>query len=76
MKLNEMKEGTGGSISEIRGTAEFQRRVTSVGITLGNRIEMIQNDRKNPVMLYVRNTTLALDRKDSEKIEVEEKAND
>lgn len=70
MKLIDMKEGTGGYISQILGTAEFQRRITSVGITIGNRVEVLQNDKKNPVMLYVRNTTLALNRKDSGQIEV------
>ena len=75
MRLSEMKEGTRAEISAIRGGAEFQRRITSVGISLGNSIEMMQNDKRNPVMLYVKNTTLALNRKDSELIEVEVRTN-
>ncbi|NCC44915.1 MAG: ferrous iron transport protein A [Clostridia bacterium] len=72
MKLDEMKEKNSGSITKIQGTAEFQRRITSVGLTIENKVEMIQNDKHNPIMMYVRNTTLAMNRRDGANIEVEE----
>jgi ferrous iron transport protein A len=72
MKLNEMKENNSASITRIHGTAEFQRRITSVGLTIGSEVEMIQNDKHNPIMMYVRNTTLAMNRRDGANIEVEE----
>lgn len=71
MKLNEMKESMMGTISAIHGADEFQRRITAVGLALHNPITMVQNDKKTPVMLYVRNTMLAVNRQDCELIEVE-----
>lgn len=71
MKLNEMKENNSASITRIHGTAEFQRRITS-RTTIGSEVEMIQNDKHNPIMMYVRNTTLAMNRRDGANIEVEE----
>lgn len=72
MKLNEMQEKCSANITGISGTPEFQRRITSVGLAIGSRVEMVQNDKHNPIMMYVRNTTLAMNRRDSANIEVEE----
>ncbi len=71
LNLQEMNEGATGRICMVGGTEQFQRRVTSVGLTPGCRFEIVQNQKKCPILLYARNTLLALDRSDCKNISVE-----
>ncbi|MBQ6026579.1 MAG: ferrous iron transport protein A [Lachnospiraceae bacterium] len=71
MVLTEAKEGMTGRIRSVGGTPEYQRRITSVGLTPGCVFNVIQNRTKQPVLIYARNTQIALDRSDCEKIETE-----
>lgn len=71
MQLNEVKEGQSGLIRAVNGSVTFQRRVAAVGITPGCRFTVVQNPKRYPVLLQVRSTMLALDRKDCEEISVE-----
>ena len=71
-KLNELGDGSCGTIVAI--TVErcvFQSRITSIGLTIGSRIEVIQNPKKQPVLLYNRDTMVALNKNEAEKIMVE-----
>ena len=71
MKIDQMKEGESGAIKHVGGGPDFQRRITAVGITPGSRFEIIQNIIKYPILLNIRSTMLAIDRTDSQMIEVE-----
>lgn len=71
MKLNETKAGMFGQFVAVGGLPEFQRRITAVGITPGGTFSIIQNEKKYPVLLHVRNTMLAVNQKDCEDIMVE-----
>ncbi|MBR3033420.1 MAG: ferrous iron transport protein A [Clostridiales bacterium] len=71
MKLNELKEGTMASVLSLDADMHLLSRVTSIGVTEGTRIQVVKNDKKMPILIYVRETLLALNRKDCEKIEVE-----
>lgn len=71
MKLNDMKEGSAARIAAVAGDARFVSRVTAVGITEGCRIEVIQNVRRRPVLVYVRDSAVAIDRGDCSRIDVE-----
>lgn len=46
-------------------------RITSIGITEGTSFQTVRNDRKMPVLVYLRETLIALNRNDAERIEVE-----
>ena len=72
MKLSEMSAGAHGRVADLRGDLRFLNRITSVGLNEGATFQVVKNDRKMPVLVYVRETLLALNRKDCEKIEVTE----
>ena len=69
MKLHDMKEGSAARVLAV--SARFVSRVTAVGLTEGCRIEVLQNVRKRPVLVYVRDSAVAIDRGDCELIDVE-----
>ncbi len=70
MKLAETRADTHGTVRRIQGDAHFINRVTSIGITEGTAFQTVRNDRKMPVLLYCRETLIALNRADAERIEV------
>ena len=72
MKLSEMKADRKGTVSSLGGDGRFLKRITSAGLTEGARFLVVKNDRKMPVLIYARETLLALNRKDCDRIEVEE----
>ena len=59
------------TVSALGTDTHFLSRVTSVGLTEGTRVQVVRNDKKMPLLIYVRETLLALNRKDCERIEVE-----
>ena len=60
-------------IRKIGGDAHFVSRVTAIGITEGVPFQTVRNDRGMPVLLYLRETLIAVNRPDAERIEVEAK---
>ncbi|MBR3102640.1 MAG: ferrous iron transport protein A [Lachnospiraceae bacterium] len=72
MKLSEMKPDHEAVVSGINGDARFLSRITSIGITPGCKILVMRNDRNRPMLVYSRNTMIALNRKECVGIEVEE----
>ena len=74
MKLSELKADTSAKVVSLGNDERFVKRITSIGMSEGVDLEVIRNDRKMPVLIYVRETLLALNRNDCEKIEMEVKA--
>lgn len=72
MKLGELKENTEAVVSRISGDQRFIGRITSIGLTPGCRISIVKNDRNRPVLIYSRDTMIAVNRKECEGIEVTE----
>ncbi len=72
MKLSEMKANRHGTVRSLGNDERFMNRITSIGLTEGVRFQVVKNDRKMPVLVYVRETLLALNRRDCEKIDVTE----
>ncbi len=72
MKLSEMQAGKNGIVRSLGNDERFLNRITSIGLTEGAPFQVVKNDRKMPVLVFVRETLLALNRKDCEKIEVAE----
>lgn len=69
-KLSEMQAGTKGRIQSLEGDGRFLSRATSMGLTIGCPIEVLQNEKKQPILIYGRDTMVALNRKECEKIQV------
>ena len=71
MKLTETKEDMQGRISSLSGDDHFMNRITSIGITEGTSFQTVRNDRNMPVLIYLRETLISLNRADAERIGVE-----
>ena len=72
MNLAELKENTQAVISGLTGDSRFIGRITSIGLTPGCHISVIKNDKNRPVLLYSRDTMIAVNRSECEGIEVTE----
>lgn len=71
MILTETKPDMQGVVKHINGDLHLMNRVTAIGITEGTAFQTVRNDRKMPVLIYLRETLIALNRNDAEKVEVE-----
>ncbi len=71
MKLIEMKEGTKCILKNAGGREHFADRAISMGLAVGTKIEVVRNQKKMPLLIYARDTLIAVNQKDSEEIEVE-----
>lgn len=74
MKLIDMNEDKVGIITSIKNDPKFLNRINAIGITEGVSLQVVKNHKKLPILVYVRETLLALNRKDAEDIEVKEVA--
>jgi len=72
MNLGELNENTEAVVSNITGDARFISRITSIGLTPGCRVQIIKNDKNRPVLLYSRDTMIAVNRKECSGITVTE----
>lgn len=72
MKLSEAKPGACGRVTALRGDARFLSRAISMGLTVGGPIAVLQNEKRQPVLVYSRDTMIALNRAECEKIEIGE----
>ena len=70
-KLHEVETGRVALICRLEGDARFLSRVTAIGLTEGSTVHMLQNARKRPVLVHLRDSSVAFDRSDCEHIEVE-----
>ena len=73
MKLTDTKPDQHGVIRAIGGDAHFINRITSIGVTEGTEFQTVRNDKKMPMLIYLRETLIAVNRTDAERIEVETK---
>ena len=71
MNLTQTKPDDVGAVGAINADAKFTNRITAIGLTTGTRFQTVRNDKRMPVLIYVRETLIALNRKDAERIEVE-----
>ena len=59
-KLTELKDGQKAKITGINGDRRYLSRVTSIGLNVGCDIEMLQNVKNRPLLVYGRDTMIAL----------------
>lgn len=69
-KLSEASKGEQGIITDVQGDVRFLTRVTSIGLTLGCPVTVLQNEKNRPVLLYSRDSMIALNREECEKIKI------
>ena len=66
--LSESISGNTYLVLEIKDESRLINRLSSMGILCGSRIEICQNHKKQPVLLFVRDTLVAIGREESKKI--------
>lgn len=54
MKLSDVKVDQMATIRALGTDTHFLSRVTSVGMTEGTRVQVVRNDKKMPLLIYVR----------------------
>ena len=72
MSLSEVKESREALVSEVSGDTRFMSRITSIGLTPGCRVRVVKNDKNRPLLVYTRDTMIALNRNECKGILVEE----
>jgi ferrous iron transport protein A len=68
------KPGTVGVVAKLDGDPRFLSRVTAIGLTPGCPVEILRSEKRHPVLLYCRDTVIALSRREGEKIMMEVRA--
>ncbi len=71
LKLHELKAEQKAVVAQIQGDTRFLSRITSIGLSLGCEIKMLHNKPRLPLLFYGRDTVIALNRQDSNKVLVE-----
>ncbi len=68
--LNSLGSGEVGVVQELNGGRDFVSRAAALGFTPGTEITMLQNFRRGPLIVVVRDTHVALGRSEARKIQV------
>jgi ferrous iron transport protein A len=71
-KLSELRNDAEGVITAVSGDSRFISRITSIGLTPGCTVTVIKNEKNRPLLVYSRDTMIALNRSECDLIEVEE----
>lgn len=66
--LSETKPGKRYIVKEIKDEARLVNRLSSMGLLCGSTIDVCQNNRKQPVLIFTRDTLVAIGREESKKI--------
>ena len=70
-KLSQAESGEKGIIAKIEGDTRFLSRITSIGLTPGSHVTVILNEKKRPLLIYSRDTMIALNREECGKIQIQ-----
>ena len=54
MKLSQAAAGCKGTVTKVEGSHHLLLRLVSIGIVEGSRLEVLQNEPKQPVLFYCR----------------------
>ena len=76
MTLSEAEAGKTYSVMQIKDEARLKNRLSSMGLMCGSELEVCQNQKKQPVLIFVRDTLVAIGREESKKITVGGRANE
>ncbi len=59
-------------VTNVEGDSRFISRITSIGLTPGCRVKVMKNDKNRPMLVYSRDTMIALNKKECQGVMVEE----
>jgi len=68
--LGDLKVDQTGVVCKIHGDSRFISRIISIGLTPNSSFTVLQNDGRSPVLVYCRDTIIAINRKECAQIEV------
>ena len=68
--LSEATPGQQFTVQEIKDEARLINRLSSMGIICGSTLTVCQNYKKQPVLIFTRDTLVAIGREESKKITV------
>ena len=74
--LSEAQPGKVYIISGIKDEARLQNRLSSMGLLCGSNVEVCKNLKKQPVLVFARDTLVAIGRDESKKIMLGGKENE
>ena len=66
--LSEAEPGKTYFVRQIKDEARLTNRLSSMGVLCGNPLEVCQNHKKQPVLIFSRDTLVAIGREESRKI--------
>lgn len=70
-KLTDHKKGDTCRVVDIKGDGRFISRISSIGISIGSGVTVLQNTFGIPILVHAHDTLVALSRKEARKIKVE-----
>lgn len=70
-KLSDVTEQQTVRICGIDGDTRFLTRIVSIGMTVGEVLKIVHNQKRQPLLVYSRNTLIAVNRRESERITAE-----
>jgi ferrous iron transport protein A len=70
-KLTDHRKGDTCKVASIKGDSRFISRISSIGISIGSGVTVLQNIFGMPLLLHAHDTLVALSRKEARKIMVE-----
>ena len=68
LMLSDTKPGYSYFVEEFKDEARLVNRLSSMGLMCGSQIEVCQNHPKQPVLIFARDTLVAIGREESKKI--------
>jgi ferrous iron transport protein A len=69
--LLELQKEQSAVVASVNGDARFVSRITSIGLTPGCKLTVIKNEKRRPILVYSRDTMIALNRDECANIMVE-----
>lgn len=66
--LNIQKTGTCCRVIGLQGDNHFISRIIAIGLTPGCEVEILRNMKRQPLLLFARDSMIALSRKESENV--------
>jgi ferrous iron transport protein A len=69
--LGELETGMIARVVSVDGGGRFLGRIAAMGIVPGSIVEMVLQQKKHPLLVFVRDSIIAINRSDCEKIGVE-----
>lgn len=71
LTLTQAEEGREYTVKDVKGDARFISRITSIGLTTGAMLKVVRNAKRLPLLIYSRDTMLAINKREANNIYVE-----